>query len=123
MKKLDLDEYLTMYQKDGYKNHPSAFKSMNPRPNSTATSRVKFNNSTCQDFIDKPVLYGTGPVMNTQMDNIDSDFHKSQSECLELLQNVRRRLVESDNEMTYFFQNYTKQLEESLVREHMKIRQ
>lgn len=120
-RKLDLDEYLSRYQQDHYK------KTMREEPKQ---SRLKMTapasgfrpKSAFKENSEPQRFYRSRIVMNDDV-HVDTDFHRSQGECLELLQSIRRRLMEKETQMTSFTDTYVRELEEGLLIEHNRIRE
>ena len=47
----------------------------------------------------------------TNREQINADFHDSQSECLHLLHQLRRKLADEESALSMFMDNYLKELE------------
>lgn len=124
-KKLDLDLYLAKYQTDEYKRKPIT----NDNNNFKHTSPIITNNfrSNSKPFEEMHYTPQRNDYMEmgrtvTNREAVSVDFHNSQAECLSFLQQIRRKLAEEESELVLFMETYQRQLEDTLMREHNRIR-
>lgn len=121
-RKLDLDEYLSRYQHDQYKRatkeefRQSRVKMTAPASGFRPKSILAKENVEPQRFLRSRI------ALNDEI-HVDTDFHRSQGECLELVQSIRRRLTDKEAQMSCFADTYVRELEENLLVEHNRIRQ
>jgi hypothetical protein len=117
-RKLDLDLYLSKYQSDEYRRKPTPIDGNTHRfkqPVVPQLPQMHYRTATT-----KTHDYDTGmPAQDyleatrnlTNREQINADFHDSQSECLHLLHQLRRKLADEESALSMFMDNYLKELE------------
>lgn len=120
-RKLDLDNYLSRYQQDQYKRATREEPKQSRVKMTAPAAGFRPKSAFAKENVEPQKFYRSRIAINEEI-HVDTDFHRSQGECLELLQSIRRRLMDKETQMTAFTETYIRELEESLLIEHSRIR-
>jgi hypothetical protein len=127
-RKLDLDKYLSRYQNDHDRKTTAQDIKQSRLKQTAPTSTFNLRNSAIKENrVEKhernPQQFYRSRIAINDNVHVETDFHRSQGECLDLIQNIRHRLADKQIQMAEFTDTYARELEESLQCEHKCIRQ